>query len=436
MASTKNIPQKKIEKLPVLEALLASKLAPQTSSTLKKTAVVYIHHALYSSISVIKAMIKLGVKPQNIFVLGKHYSECKEVVDIIKGMGIYYQPCSTQIGIANFFSSFVRDVNWLWLKVIAKLQRKNVSNIIILDHGGYGVAFAPPEILRDYNLVGIEKTTCGLKNPLSQGFSFPIIELASCAVKKILESPLIADAVVNKLLRFIPIQGSNLICGVIGYGAIGKAVSDKLLALGHQVIIYDNEQHQIQGISKEIVAAKDCSSLIFKADYIFGCSGKEIAVSGNILEDFLRNKTFISCSSEDIEFLPMLRFIRQSKSYKISNKPLSNIIFKTKKGIAIKILRGGFPVNFDNSGVSVAANEIQLTRALAVSSVIQAANLLTKPRVINHGGRYMLDPELQRFVALEWFKYQIKNIFPNVKDKFKNLRWIRAYSGGIYKKFK
>ena len=52
-------------------------------------------------------MIRLGAKPENIFVLGKHYSECPSVVQQIKDLGVSYQDCSVQIGLALFNRSLL-----------------------------------------------------------------------------------------------------------------------------------------------------------------------------------------------------------------------------------------------------------------------------------------------------------------------------------------
>ncbi|WP_280124404.1 NAD-binding protein [Coxiella endosymbiont of Ornithodoros amblus] len=38
--------------------------------------------------------------------------------------------------------------------------------------------------------------------------------------------------------------------GVIGYGSIGKAISDKLLSMNHKVIVYENDPNHLRIVNK------------------------------------------------------------------------------------------------------------------------------------------------------------------------------------------
>ncbi|WP_267256343.1 hypothetical protein [Coxiella endosymbiont of Ornithodoros maritimus] len=96
--------------------------------------------------NLIEGLIRLGAKPQNIFVLGKHYSECQLVVKQIKQFGVFYQPCSMQIGLGKFSQNFIRDINWLWFNIMTHVK-EDVEEILILDHGGYALSFIPEQIL-------------------------------------------------------------------------------------------------------------------------------------------------------------------------------------------------------------------------------------------------------------------------------------------------
>lgn len=426
-----------LPKLPVLNTLLNKALPFIKTDNLKKTAIIYVHHPLLTSVNLIDAIIQLGAKPKNIFVLGKHYSECLSVVEQISQFGVHYETCSPQVGLGRFSHSFIRDINWLWKNVLTQVQKdKEIEEILILDHGGHALTFIPQQILQNYKVIGIEKTTGGLVNMEKQGFSppFPIIGVANCAAKKILESPLIAEAVVKKLLPLIPIDSPNLICGVVGFGAIGKALTAKLLSMGHKVIVFDNNHQQLQDIKDrpDITITNELPTLIAFADYIFGCTGRDITTSHDALRLSPKNKTLISCSSEDIEFLSLLQTIQRKKKYdKLVTEPLADIEYKNDAGGYIRILRGGFPINFDNTGESVPAQDIQLTRALVLGAILQAIHFFKKSEILESSLIYSLDPIIQRFVVNEWIKYQPANRYPkNVIDSFQHLPWISEHSGG------
>ena len=422
--------------LPVINELIDCCLKEiEAPLPLEKTALIYIHHPLQTSINVIKGMISLGAKPENIFVLGKHYSECISVVQQVIALGVQYQPCSAQIGLGKFSQNFIRDINWLWLNVLARM-RKEVEQILILDHGGCALTYTPPEIIKKYKVIGVEKTTAGLINLEAQGLQpFPIIGLANCAAKRILESPLIAEAIMQKLLPLVPINEYK-VCGVVGYGAIGKAIANKLSTIGHKVLVFDSHpsQRQEANLTKNVTIIHELSALIASADYIFGCTGRDITAT--LLDHFRlspNNKTLISCSSEDKEFLSLLRMIQQKDNMNTYINPLADIKYQTEMGATIHVLRGGFPVNFDNSEESVPAVDIQLTRALVIGSIIQATQFFKKTHLLNKGNIYKLDPIIQKFVINEWLKHQPPNRIPKTLiDKFQSTSWIAEHSGGDY----
>ena len=424
-----------LTRLPILELMLDKVLTSKQPFPLTKTAIVYIHHPLQTSVNLVDCMIRLGARPRNIFILGKKYSECPAVVKQIMNYGVHYQPCSKQIGLGQFSNCFTRDVNWLWKNLIDNLK-EDVKQVLVLDHGGYALSFIPDTILKRYKVIGVEKTTAGLIKLNEQGLPpFPIIGVANCAAKKKIESPLIAEAIVNKLIPLIPPDPKKITCGVIGYGAIGKAVANKLLSMNYQVIVHDRYLTQLES-SDKILATYELSMLIASSDHIFGCTGQNII---NSLEPFRlsqKDKTLISCSSEDKEFLPLLKEIQKKNNYKSDIDPLSEIQYRSDRGAIIRILKGGFPVNFDNSGESVVRDDIQLTRALVLASILQAAQLFKKNQIPNTENIHSLDPQMQSFVVNEWFKNQPEGRFSkSVIDNFKDPEWIALQSTGPDKSY-
>jgi len=148
------------------------------------------------------------------------------------------------------------------------------------------------------------------------------------------------------------------------YGAIGKAVTSALESQGKRVVIYDKNQSTDSSDSLE--------HIIERADYIFGCTGADI--TSNIVHSILQarsQKVFLSCSSEDKEFLSLLQEITKKKRFH-QDIIFDDISYTTDAGGAITIVKGGFPVNFDDSGESVPSQDIQLTRALVIAGIIDA----------------------------------------------------------------
>lgn len=432
------------ESLPVLNELTTRIQQDPDRISLEKTAVVYIHHALGTSVDVVESLIALKAKPEHIFVLGKSYSQNDEVVQQMKDLKVHYKDCSKQVGLGGFSRYFISDINNLWAEVCAKLDQvgENIENVIIADHGGHAVASVPADILQNYNVVGIEKTTAGLKHPYTHALPFPLIEVASCTAKKVFESPLIAEALVSKLSPFIPLRNDNIACGVVGYGSIGKALAQKLLDLGHKVVVYDRDDRQLRDVPEGMIATNSLSGILSAADYIFGCTGTDITEDNIDAFRLCRTpKTLVSCSSEDVEFLSLLCNVQRRLNGKVAYTPLRDQIYETDFKTPITIVKGGFPANFDLSGESVPARDIQLTRALVLAGIYQAMKILgvlasgqndarynaDKDAFTSH---YMLDPRLQEMILKLFFLHRGEEGFKQLIDDHLNPKSMLKHSGG------
>lgn len=420
--------------LPLLNTMTEAFKAKAIKNPLERTAVIYVHHALKTSLPVLDALFKLSLLPQHTFVTGKRYSDNSDVIQKTKSYNLYYQPSSEQSGLGAFKQSFTRDINLMWAEAVKQLDPAKVDNVLILDHGGYAANFVPASILEKFHVIGLEKTSGGLK-AFDFGPSFPLINVANCAAKKILESPLIAEAVLAKLKPVIDMTNTPTECGVIGYGAIGKAIAEKLLSLGHRVIVYDNDPVQLKkaSLSKNLVSTNDLASLVNFSKFIFGCSGCDVTESMDAFRLAPEQKTLISCSSEDREFLTLLQYVQKAyngKARMMANN-FSDVAYTNAFGKTIRILRAGFPANFDHSGESVPANDIQLTRALVLAGVFQAIHFFNKPHFTENAEIYALDAGLQQFVVREWLKHQNKDRFSyETVRHFNDQHWIRENSQG------
>ena len=406
--------------LPVLDNFLKNYQSFLMDIPLKNTVIVYIHHALQTSLNVISSLLMLGANPSNIYVVGKSYSENKEVVAKIKKMGINYQDSSSQKGYGKYKASFIYDIEQLWKKVQCGLTN-NIQDVLILDHGGHAISNIPRSIKENYSIIGIEKTTAGtMKYNKDNKPNIPIINVAGCAAKRWLESPLIAEAIAKKSTDLIDSISEDKKCAVIGFGAIGQAMSSFLKCKGKQVLIYDKQY--------PFDSNKKLENIISEADYIFGCTGTDI--TAGIVENIMSSdmdKVFLSCSSEDKEFLSLLVSVTKDKLYKQEHL-LDDIEYLTPNNSIITIMKGGFPVNFDSSGESVPAQDIQLTRTLVVAGVLQALKMKSTYKTLP-SELYSLNSYIQKQIVDLWC--QDKNNEESILSLFNSTIWISEQSVGL-----
>src|SRR5687768_9319974 len=85
------------------------------------TALVAVQHMLYQTVDLFKAAGEIGLKPDNIFALGKIYSNSPTVISAIRNMGATVLD-STLPKPGEFDQTFEQDVKRLWKTVSAALD--------------------------------------------------------------------------------------------------------------------------------------------------------------------------------------------------------------------------------------------------------------------------------------------------------------------------
>jgi len=410
--------------------------------SLEEVIFVLVQHKLETTVTLIDALLALGARPENIILSGKCYSTSPVIADQLKKRKINVMEDSKPEEIGQYDKYNRRGLVKMWEIVANYLKNKNADQVIVMDEGGRCLETMPEFIRFEYKVAAIEQTRAGLYSDAVNvdQLVFPLVEVASCAVKKILEPPLIAIAILNRLknllLKLNP-DPKTTFFGVVGNGAIGNAVCKYLLSSGYKVLCYDENESAFKDISdKNFYRVETIASVIANSNIILGCTGKDITEGLDILSIVKKNKVFVSCTSEDKEFRDLLLKIGQNNNY-IGEEVLSDITYLSKNKSKITILQGGFPFNFDRNPWNVPAEDIEVTQGLLLGACIQAVTCATKPVhdgiTINRGSRQILNPLIQSYVALHWLSRRSKNDYPeNYKELFKTFEWIKRNSGGEY----
>ena len=138
-------------------------------------------------------------------------------------------------------------------------------------------------------------------------------------------------------------------------------------------------------------------------------------------------RTFISCSTGDIEFRALLVDLERELKAEGEGVCPTLVAESGNAGRRVRFPRSGFPVNFDNGPESVPDSEIQLTRGLLFGAMIQAIDVLLEGASAEPAG-LMLAPELQKFVVRTW---HASSGAPRESDhEFDDTAWIAAQSAG------
>jgi len=380
---------------------------------LRDVGLVCLQHLLETTGSLFEKLVQLGLRPENTFVQGKIYSTNSDVVERLRRLGFQNSISERPFRSGHYEMRLQQDVENLWAAAASVLKSSRVKQVVALDDGGFLLAGVPESIRVAIPVTGVEQTMGGIALQEAGRVRMPVVQVATSAGKKLVEPPMIQEAVFRRVSDVAPEFGSQ-ICGVIGLGSIGRAVLSALLRTHSRVLVFDRNQLEIEGMLPDgVVMCNSLQDLFESAECIFGCTGNDVLNGSSWWKHVPRSKTLISCSSHDKEFRTILRDCDEREKNALD--PLADVVVQTLHG-HFKVVRGGFPINFDGSPESVPARDIQLTRSLLLGGIIQAA---TSQFDRTPGYKsIVLDPRLQCLAVNRWFELRPeRTIFYSDEDR-------------------
>ena len=403
----------------VLEQLLKNH---QAQKKLDDFYIIAVQHLLRSTGSLIETVIRYGIKPQHIFVTGKIYSTNFETSVKLKKLGINVIESTVPDKLGYYISFLEKDVKLMWKELIKVLTPG--SKIIILDDGGFVLKNVPDEVLSKYKVFGIEQTTSGVR--LQKSFkNFPVIHVATSAAKRIIEPPIVSEAVKIQLGKKIKELIPDVI-GIVGYGNVGKAIANEFQKR-YRILIYDSDEDLKKEKKENIHFCRTKEELFSQSDIIIGATGHDVSDLKWLKESY-GDKTLISVSSGDIEFNKILRNCGSQLIDKLES-PLQDLRIRTQNGFILQILRGGLVANFTGKQDSSPGPVIQMTRGLLLAAVMQ---IIEKNDIsTNYVGPIILNPIFQKEVVISWFQDQPRRLkdYSNRNLKgFEDVNWLVAQS--------
>lgn len=383
--------------------------------------IVAVQHLLESTGSLLESFITLGVASEDIHILGKLYSTSVPVAQALSDLGISVYPNTVPDPWPGFAPAFIADLDDMWSAVVKALANRPIHTLIILDDGGRCLARMPSGLVSLFGAVrvaSVEQTTGGLSEVSRH---CPRVRVADSAIKRYLESPMIASTIFEKLASsFSVVIANNWRVGIVGMGNIGQSIAEFLLKENVPFCVYDRDENQLVAFSNQCCTS--LCDLINRSDFIFGCTGVDIFFDTDWNDVVSGDRTLVSCSSEDKEFNTLLRIAAQGPS-------LSSNVDLHIGALNFSILRGGFPINFDGSATSVPNHSIQLTRSLLLAGVLQAVDAAKDYNKVSV--ELMLDPVMQSLIACHWFASE-----PGLNPltlSFDDIDWITGESGPAIK---
>jgi hypothetical protein len=382
---------------PLTELPLLDQYAHLTNLSLKEDVLVIVHtHILESSYPLFRHLAAV-VGYQNMFLMEKPYSTIPSMASKVVEMGAELVRVSMKKGLAYEFS--VQDsTRILWNKVILHTKKVAISKIIIIDDGADIISNIPWNELPGIDIIGVEQTTRGIVR-LREGYGIypPVISVAGSALKKEIESGFIAKAIAKEAKTLIEKTGKKRV-GIVGTGNVGKLIIEEIEKAKFQASYYDFSRFNVMGSSRK-GNVTSVSEIIEKNDVIIGATGKDF-LRGVILDKSRGEKYFLSASSADVEFYSMLN----RAGFPSDN--FETINFQPHSKLTLKIVNGGYPINFNRKKEIEMAEDMQLTRTLLFAGFVEALNI---PKKEKKAVIYKLDADAQREILNIWVTVKPKN---------------------------
>ena len=370
------------------------------------TAMIAVQHMLEQTVDLFTTAGEMGLRPENIFALGKIYSNSLPVIKTLRDMGVTVVD-TTIPEPGEFHSYFERDISKLWEVVREGLAQRRIKRLLVLDDGGLCITNVPENILRQYAICGVEQTSLGMFLFEEKPPRFAVISWARSAVKLEIGGPIFSQCFLEKLntefLRGASLEGKRL--GVIGMGSIGKAVANLAEKKGNQILFYDphSDLHVPESLRKRVTRLDSLEELMTGCDYVLGCSGR------NPFQDDwpLNHKPgvkLLSASGGDQEFGLIIRDLRNKPGFKVAPDTWDISSDNGPSG-AIHIAYLGYPYNFVSRDVEgVPTRIVQLETGGLLAALVQARLYLElcKTGQERNEGIQRISPKAQCFVFKEW----------------------------------
>lgn len=405
------------------------------------TALVAVQHMLWQTIDLFEAIVSLGVKRENIFALGKVYSNSSVVIGALRDQGITIVE-STVPAPGEYTPCFIDDVNRLWEVVARTLSRRNIKRILVLDDGGRCIGLMPIELARKYQVAGVEQTSFGMflfeENPPP----FAVVSWARAAVKLHIGGPIFSHCLLMKLQTRM--LGGNLLrnenAGIIGLGSIGSAMANLLARQDNQVLFFDPDSLlQVPAyLHERIFRVDSLEELMLRSDYVFGCSGRQ-PFKDRWPVKYRPGIKLFSASAGDQEFNQIIKDLTATPDCEVTPQSWDILAQHGPSG-PISIAYQGYPYNFVSRDIeAVPTAVVQVETGGLLASLLQARMYLSLCEAgrAHNLGIQRASPEAQRFLYETWLTamkgrridlHEVYGFDPSVLEASRRLWWFSTHS--------
>jgi hypothetical protein len=159
--------------------LVDNVISLNSHKSLENTLVIGSQHILETTHEMFRKLRVLGLRPDNIFLIGKCYSTSLSVWKEMKEDNIQVSPLSFYFDPLKEFDVQFQGVMEQFLDdILTRVDLKKFDKVILLDDGGFLINLSRIKLKTFSHLVGIEHTSSGFERIKNQELNFPVINVA------------------------------------------------------------------------------------------------------------------------------------------------------------------------------------------------------------------------------------------------------------------
>ncbi|MFI4880800.1 MAG: hypothetical protein ACHQD6_10030 [Steroidobacterales bacterium] len=372
--------------------------AQKGAQPLAGTTVLLIQHQLSNQVPMLKALLDLGVRSEDVWWLDIPYTSHPAVRDYAAGQ---FGVPRSQLLQADYpvLAPYGPYQHARAIRTLRTITDRNPGSLIVLDDGAYALealaALSPARWPQQVAIV--EQTTRGFIKWAhsaalrSVAAKIPVIDVARSEPKRTLEPPFIGMAICAALAPHLerharsgPVDEAL----VLGYGAVGEQVAsflrEQLHLPGSRISISDPAQVNQEKAARRGFSLWDRDVLQARFSLVVGCSGQASFSVGDGV--YLRDAALLASASSGSVELSRQDFIeladasdaddlwirRDGLDLRDIHAPLTLHLVDRE----VTFVNAGFPVNFDGRLTVCPSRYIQPTPTMMVAATVQAAAAL------------------------------------------------------------
>lgn len=331
-----------------------------------------VQHLFPTTPSIIEALIKRGMDPKHIFILGTPYATNPLVASYLRALGVNVMTPTDALGNSRAFEEHrVKELEQFLGRVVVE-RNKPTKGFLVLDDGGMlattiagqkslpGGALSPERLEKAFppeRTVTIEQTTRGLTELKKSPLRYPVITVANAPAKRE-EGTIIGWSLARSFIADLKQRGcTGKRIGLISAGTVGLATARVLKDAGYTVTLTDLDEKKLEAArAAGFATTKSTSALLPNADALLACTGKA-SISADVLQQW--PGILASGSSAAIEF--------------------DSTLLDSARRTPVDIVNLGRPINFKGDGYEdLSPAQIGVTRGILLGALAQAATLAEK----------------------------------------------------------